>query len=266
MTTAPGNDIRDIELPVFHGTRQSCAVAIFEQGFRPTPVREQIAAVAATFEVPIQHLFNHLEANDRFAHLDQRATGTISLTADPIQAGSWANRAPEASWEALWSVYRLRHPDLGDDWNQSDEGHFWVLAQQISDPPVFITASAPLGQLLAWPDEKTAADVLLNLARTGQTDFFPKLFTGRPEWRADPSHLKLAGFQEVPTRLDPSLARFISGEDAAMFAEQVDAGQWGEPGGHDRFGAPWFSFDEIWHRLTPARQTELEAVAGHPLA
>ena len=85
------------------------------------------------------------------------------------------------------------------------------MAQQISDPPVCITVSAPLGKLRAWPGEQTAADMLLTLARAGRSDHFPNLFTGRPEWRADPGDLKFAGFREVPTLLDPSLARFVSG-------------------------------------------------------
>lgn len=265
VTTASAKDVRAIELPVFHGTRRSCAVAIFEHGFRPTPVGEQIALVAAVHDVPIEKLRSHLEANYRFAHLDKRPTGTVSLTADPVQVGSWANRAPEATWEALWSVYRLRHPDLGDNWNQSDEGHFWVLAQQISDPPVYVAATAPLGKLRDWPHEGTAADLLMDLVRASQSDDFLKHFVRAPEWRADPRHLKLAGFQEVPTRLDPSLARFVSGEGAATFAEQVEAGHWGEPGGHDQLGVPWFSFHEIWRRLTPARRAQLEDLAGQPL-
>jgi hypothetical protein len=264
MATASGEDLQTLELPVFHGTRRSSALAIFEHGFLPISVAEQIAAVAATHDLAVDTLRSHLEANHRFAHLDQRP-GTVSLTADPDQARSWANRAPEGTWEALWSVYRLRHPELGDEWNQSDEGHFWVLAQQISDPPVFVSATAPLGRLQAWPHERTAADMLLKLQAAGDAKQFPELFMGRPEWRADPGDLSLVGIREVPIRLDPSLARFVSDEDPESFAEQVDAGRWGELGGHDRSGKPWFAFDEIWRRLTPARQLELETLAGQTL-
>jgi hypothetical protein len=263
VTIASGKDVHARELPVFHGTRRSCALAIFEHGFRPAPVDEQIAAVAEAHEIPVETLLTDLEAHHRYAHLDKRP-GTVSLTADPDHAGSWANRAPEATWEALWAVYRLRHPELGSYWNNSGEGHFWVLAQQISDPPVFIAATAPLGRLQAWPHERTAADLLLDLVRAGQPDAFPKLFMGAPEWRADPCHLKLAGFQEVPTRLDRNLATFMSSNDPATFNDQVREGHWGEPGGYHAT-MPWWSFEEIWRRLTLARREELEVLAGHPL-
>jgi hypothetical protein len=139
-----------------------------------------------------------------------------------------------------------------------------VLAQQLSDPPVFIAATAPLGKLQAWPDKHTAADLLVKLVRAGRSDHFRELFMGDPEWRADPCHLNLAGFQEVPTRLDRNVATFMSGKDPATFNHQVREGHWGEPGGYDTTG-PWWSFEEIWRRLTLARREELEVLAGHPL-
>jgi hypothetical protein len=37
VTTMSGKEVGAIEVPVFHGTRRSCALAIFEHGFRPTP-------------------------------------------------------------------------------------------------------------------------------------------------------------------------------------------------------------------------------------
>ena len=176
----------------------------------------------------------------------------------PIRPGSWANRAPEATRDALGSVYRLLHSDLGDDWYQSDEGDFWVLAQQMTGPPVIIAVTAPITALRAWPHEHTAADLLEGLIRAGQSDQFPELFLMDPEWRAEPSQLKLAEtFQEVPTRLDRHLAMFMSGEDPATFNDSVREGHWGEPGGYDRAGMPWWSFGEIWRRLTPMRRAEL---------
>ena len=144
---------------------------------------------------------SHLEANYRFAHLDKRP-GTVSLTADPNQTGGWANRAPEATRDALGSVYRLLHSDLGDDWSQSDEGHFWVLAQQMTDPPVIIAVTAPITALRAWPHEHTAADLLEGLIRAGQIRPVPELFLMDPEWRAEPSQLKLA--ENISRSTDPT--------------------------------------------------------------
>jgi hypothetical protein len=49
-----------------------------------------------------------------------------------------------------------------------DEGHFWVLAQQLMDPPVIIAATAPITELWQWPRERTAADLLEELITEGR--------------------------------------------------------------------------------------------------
>jgi hypothetical protein len=105
--------------------------------FSPT-----IAPIAADYNIAVETLTAHLKTHHRFAHLDDRPR-TVSLTADPDQAGSWANRAPEATWDARRSAYDLLHPELGDEWNQSGQGRFWVLSQQITDPPVIVGVAAP---------------------------------------------------------------------------------------------------------------------------
>ena len=259
-----GNDLGAIELPVFHGTRRSSALAIYEHGFRIRPVAKQRVAAAAAHDIPLETLHSHLMATGRFEHLYERP-GTVSLTADPGRAGGWANRASEATWEALLSVHRLLNPDSGDDWNESPEGRFWVLAQQIADPPVIIQVGAPITALWKWPSEVTAADLLEELIRESRSEEFVKLFFAAPEWRAEPGHLTLAGVQEVQTRLDYRLATFVSGKDPATFNEQVHEGHWGKPDGCDSTGMPWWSFGEMWRRLTPVRRAELEAFAGRAL-
>lgn len=135
-----------MQLPVFHGTRRSSAEAIMRNGFQATSVADQISAVALRYDVSLSELRSHLQRMKRFADLDDRL-GTVSLTADPERAGRWANRAPEATWEALWSVFALRHQELRDSYYQSGEGHYWVKAQMMFDPPVILTATAPIATL-----------------------------------------------------------------------------------------------------------------------
>jgi hypothetical protein len=93
VTTALGAnaDLSMAVLPAFHGTRRSPAESILQHGFRPLPVDAQIAAVAERYSIPVETLIAQLKAHHRFAHIDERP-GTVSLTADSDQAGSWANR------------------------------------------------------------------------------------------------------------------------------------------------------------------------------
>ena len=188
----------------------------------------------------------------------------MSLTADPDQAGGWANRAPEVTWEALCSVYRLRHPDLGDDWNQSDEGHFWVLAQQMPDPPVIIAATAPLTALRAWPREDTAADLLVQLIDTGQSDYFRSCACGvrsdepsratsnsqaSKKYRRDSTRALLGSCPARTLRRLPNKWTRGTGEDLADTIASACRGSRSPRSG------------VALHQCV----TELEAVAGHPL-
>jgi hypothetical protein len=264
VTTIPGADV-DLSaaaLPVFHGTRRSSADSILRQGFRPVPVGAQIAAVAERYNVAVETLSAHLKAHHRFAHLDDRP-GTVSLTADPDQAGSWANRAPEATWDALRSAYDLLNPELGDEWNQSGEGRFWVLAQKLTDPPVIVAFAAPITALRSWSFSAGISAVDLLMAEGA--DGFARQYVEIPEWRAEADLVTILAVHEVPTRLDRYDVAFMSDVESAKFGEQVREGVWGDPGGYGRDGTPWWSFTEVWGRLVNERRTELEAIAGHPL-
>jgi hypothetical protein len=255
-------------LVVCHGTRRSSAEAILLHGFKPTPVADQVATVADKYDVTIDDLRSHLQRMGKFTHLDERS-GTVSLTADPTRAGSWANRAPEATWEALWSVYALRHPHLGDSYYQSDEGHFWVLSQQISDPPVVVVGVAPMTALTSWQFSrgKTAVEILeRTISDGGSSDDFVDIYMSQPEWRADAEHVFFARTQPVPTRLERHVVAFMAGEQPEVFRERIRNGDWGQHGGVDQGGLPWWSFEEIWSRLSPGRRAQLEEIAGQNLS
>jgi hypothetical protein len=264
VNTSLGTDVDPSAavLPVFHGTRQSLADRILEQGFRPLSVVAQIAAVAERYNLPVETLTAHLAANHRFTLLDDRL-GTVSMTADPDRAGDWAVRAPEATWDALRSAYDLLNPELGDGSNQTGKGRFWVLAQQLTDPPVIVVAAAPVTALRSWGFSagKTAVELLQTLGSDG----FLKFFLNKSEWRAAADHVTALKVHETPTRLDRYDITFMADVDSATFNEQVVQGVWGDPGLDDPDEMPWWSFTEVWSRLTSARRAELEAIAGHPL-
>lgn len=144
-------------VPIFHGTRESLAQQIIRDGFAPLPIAKQIETIASKHDMPLQMLLDDLHEHQRFAVVDPRPD-TVFVTADEVKAGSWADRAPEATWEALWAVYRIQHPELGAYWNNSQEGHLWVRAQRLSDPPAVLESSVPLGALRNRFGDSTAAD------------------------------------------------------------------------------------------------------------
>jgi hypothetical protein len=253
-------DLTAAVLTLFHGTRRSLADRIIEQGFAPLPVETQIAAVAERYTLSADTLREHLEAHHRFTHLDDRP-GTVSMVAKSDRAGSWANRAPEATWDALRSAYDLLNPELNDEWNQSGPGRFWVLAQQLLDPPVVIEVAAPITALQSWSFSagRTAVDLLATMGADG----FAKKYLRAPEWRADADLVTVLAVHDVPARLDRYDIIFMADVDSATFSEQVVQGSWGKPDGYDTL--PWWSFSEVWRCLTDQRREELEAIAGHSL-
>lgn len=254
---------------VFHGTRASMAERIMRDGFAPRSVRQQIQAVGVVYDVTVDALIADLEIYNRFAIVDPRPETTF-VTGHPVKAGSWADRAPEATWEALWAVYRIRHPEVGWDWNMSNEGHLWVLAQRLDDPPAVLVAEVPLGKLRNRSGSRTAADQFRDAIETdGSKDALKMarwLFAMSPEWLVRPSDLTPRGFVPVPSRVDHDLMLFMSGETKETFVEQLQTDYWGEPGAcGDDGDPPWFPFDQVWARLHADRQAVLEELVGVPI-
>lgn len=90
-TKVKGKDVATIELPVFHGTRGSCTLAVADRESRAAPIAEQIAAVAPANDVPVGVVRSHRHAIYRFAGSDQRPVIRFPYR-DPHQDGRWAKR------------------------------------------------------------------------------------------------------------------------------------------------------------------------------
>ncbi|OBY33197.1 hypothetical protein ACT18_02565 [Mycolicibacter kumamotonensis] len=72
----------------------------------------------------------------------------------------------------------------------SDEGHLWVLAHRLVDPPAVLQAAAPLGALCNRHGGGTAADLFRRVLQAGGTEdalqYAQKLVVGSAEWLVDP--------------------------------------------------------------------------------
>lgn len=263
------NQVAQLPVPVFHGTRKSLAERILRDGFAPISVTTQIETVSATYNVPVDDLMEDLTAYNRFVVADQRPD-TIFVTGNEVKAGSWADRAPEATWESLWAVYRIRNPELEWHWNMSNEGHLWVLAQRLDDPPVVLEASGPLGVLRNRNSGRTAADGIREAITSGSPESLQTqlwLFRASPEWLVNPGDITPINYEVVPTRVDHDLMLFMSGENKETFVEQLHADYLGDPGTSSGPGdRAWHPFEDVWARLSNERQAELEAIIGTPIA
>jgi hypothetical protein len=227
-----------MEALLYHGTTESRASSIRQNGFAPAPVSDQLKHLAAQHQVNYETLIALMTQAGRFA-TSQGRDQCVWFTGQHERASSYAQRAPEFVWEGLVCIYRLRH-SLGDDWNQSDPLHWWVLRHRLDDSPVVITASIPEGQL---PCRAEDAKYQIDLALTPPMP--PSIVTS---------------VERVPWRLDSSLIRFIAGfgvEQNHQFADEVEAGKWGEPVGRDPLLGSYWDWDDFRTRLSDARIEEL---------
>ncbi len=80
------------------------------EGVRPVSPNEIIQGVAAEYDVEELDIHRMLRLLDQFVVQDHRDKG-VWLSATPIKGASWAQRAPEARWEALRAVWLLKDRD-----------------------------------------------------------------------------------------------------------------------------------------------------------
>ena len=213
---------------LFHGTSSSRAAMIQQYGFQNPDFDSELAKLASAHCVSHASLQTQLLDLRRFVtsrHGDQK----IYFSTHLMHAASYATRAPEFYWEALWAIYVLRNPELGFNWNQSDEGHSWVLSQMQTDPPVVLHVEVPV-ELLGEDAEKISQWV---------EDMHAESESGGTEIALSPSpELQVIGQTEGDYWIDNSLLRFLSGLSPEEIGKQVDEGLWGKP-----FS---YHFDNFW--------------------
>jgi len=136
-----------------------------------------------------------------------------------MHAKSYATRAPEFFWEALWAVYVMRHPEVGSEWNQSDEGHAWVLSQMRHDSPVVLHIEV---------SEELLGDEAARVRNTFEI-FPPDCHNGGIEVGLMPSkHLQVVDQTTSDYWIDSSLLRFLVDCSNQEMKVQVEDGLWGQ--------------------------------------
>jgi hypothetical protein len=109
-------------------------LSIVRDGWQPTDVIDTVADVATAHDLDPEDVIEDLEKYYRFTlHAGRGTTSFAPNRRDAEHA--WAQRAPEAKYESLWAVYRIKHMRLDDPWywNTDVAGHAWVWDQMRAD-------------------------------------------------------------------------------------------------------------------------------------
>ena len=87
---------------LWHGTTESAAKQIAADGFKPTDTASLVALTAAACGADPAAVVAALRAANRFVQIQDGRDNAAWFASDKERAVRWAQRAPEARWEALW--------------------------------------------------------------------------------------------------------------------------------------------------------------------
>lgn len=204
---------------LFHGTTKSRADRIQKFGFERPDFDSEIAAVCRRYEVRSETLREQLTNLGRIIS-SRNDDSRIYFSSHFMHAASYATRAPEFYWEALWAIYVIRHPELGFEWNQSDEGQAWVLSQMQSDAPVVLHVEVP-DEILGH-DAERIVNILKLMPSNSES--------GGVEVGLNPSSdLRVVDQTTIDYWIDGSLLRFLTDLSQEEIGQQVSEGLWGQP-------------------------------------
>jgi hypothetical protein len=221
---------------LWHGTTKSAAERIVDRGFEPISVSAMVGEVAQEHGVAESDLFETLKVANRFAAIQHRRDDAMWFATSRIKAINWAQRAPEARWEALWAVWWLTHGGYHHDpspWLNVDASG-WHARQFFADPPVVVEVNVPIGKVKNHLQTPLLSPELLDEIKLE----VPELCVAHPvslEW--------VVGYEVLPREVEFTAAAGILGLEIAELTRRVNAGVVTPPRQpREAYGCDWY-----WH-------------------
>lgn len=117
---------------LFHGTTLEAAEQIRTAGWQARDLLGTVEELAARHEVEVDAVIDDLRRYNRFMFVEADRGRVASFAPNyETAAGSWAQRAPEVEWDALWAIWRIKYSGETDlyHWNLDVPGQAWVAEQ-----------------------------------------------------------------------------------------------------------------------------------------
>lgn len=229
----------DERFPLFHGTTARAAAGIVRDGWQAMDPAALVRDVALAHGVQPELVWEELRTEPQaFLHGDDRGGVASFCLRFGVAAHEWAQRAPEARREALWSIWRLQNPDRARDWTTQVDGHLWVLAHLVDDAPAVIEIQVSYAELMEWratgasnghTNKLPPRELLLH-----PDVHFPEIAIGVPLWF--PKNEMVV--HPVERHVDWDLFAALLGMDRDTFIGEAERGALG-PKGRGGAGAPW---------------------------
>jgi hypothetical protein len=137
-----------VSFELFHGTTQPSAERILHEGWKAFDVNNVVMSMATSHGVDPEVIALDLASYNRFIRGPGRGRN-VFFCADPLKAEhQWAQRAPEAKWEILWSIWRVKNGvTFPEPWNAMIQGHAWVWEQTKETPLAVIALTVTHAEL-----------------------------------------------------------------------------------------------------------------------
>jgi hypothetical protein len=203
---------------LWHGTTKSAAERIAHQGFEPADIADIVGAVANDHGLAVEAVLDMMHAAGRFVVIQDRRNDATWFATSKDKAATWAQRAPEARWEALWAVWWLTHsgPELVPyPWLDPDAAG-WHARQFFADPPAVIEVQVPIERL----QDEHQAPLPTGMAAAQAWLDVPQISVAHPvpaEW--------IVGYEILPRHVEFTAAAGILRLDLDELGRRVDTGE-----------------------------------------
>lgn len=202
---------------LWHGTTVSAAKLIAAEGFARADTVSVVKATAVGCGVDPAGLLTTLQAAHRFVLIQDRRDDAVWFATSKKAADKWAQRAPEARWEALWGVWWLTHGGYDASptpWGDTSAAA-WHASHFFADAPAVLQVRVPVSRLQdrykAEVPVHRAAEFVKHASEVSVTYPVPA------EW--------IVGCEVTPRRVDFVAAAGLLGLTTIELAQRADAGE-----------------------------------------
>jgi len=244
--TDPGEDGSGT-VRLYHGTTDGAADCIQTEGWTHVDVAAMVEEVAVHHGESSDEVWRWLRRWARFATFEGRGDSAW-FCGSRTSAQGWAERAPEARWEALWAIWSIRNgvelnpyePDAQGPWNLPAAAA-WHTREMSAFGATVLTVEVPLDSLRAsvsehdyeWLREGTDLEDLPEIKLE---------LPIRPEF--------IVGREAVDRRVDFIAAAALLGLSNDELTEAIRAGVIREPDQPEITGTSWtWPWSELSQRI-----------------
>lgn len=206
-----------LALKLWHGTTMSSAERIRERGFEPADTAAIVRDAARAHRMPAAPVLDMLAVTGRYVAVQDNRDASVWFATTSQDAVTWAQRAPEARWEALWAVWQIQHGGFDTvpaPW-ADPVASAWHLWQFRMDPPAVVEVRVPADRVQDRYRQPLPPEVLAEGAEIGLRE----ISVSHPipaDW--------VVGYEVLPRDVSLTAAAGLLGLTADELRAQVLAG------------------------------------------